>query len=289
MTEMIDYGRFADRLAPPRARWDLLREFQEEWGYTVPADATPWAKWSENEHQTYIRRLKGEWTGEEDDEFEGVDFSLPIPQAVDEWWELPFNSFTHSPRLYWTNPVYPPTVRPDPSGYGVAEGLPEDNPFVGPDDDLRVCVFKAEYEYCNEWGYLAAEAGQDDPRVLVTVADDEWVPQARSISEFFVQLAVQRLPPSLGWCLRLDTADFPGTPVGERLDAAYRPMGFEPWRELGVDTLTYGGPDVIVHHDRADASDYPVIISARTREALTTAAHTLDWQGNPTQIEPPSE
>ncbi|WP_344283506.1 hypothetical protein [Actinomadura napierensis] len=243
MTEIIDYGRFADRLAPPHPRWDLLRQFQDEWGYQVPAGAVPWPKWSESEHRAYVRALKEGWTGEEEDPFEGVDLALPIPAALDEWWDLPFNSFTYSPRLYWTNPEYPPTLRPDPSGYGVAEGLPEANPFVEPGGDLRLCVFKAEYQYCNEWGYLACEAGQDDPRVLVSVDEDEWVLQARSISEFFVLLAAVRLPSHFGWSVQLVDGDFAdGPPPRDRIEAAYRPMGFQNWRELGADTALFGGP-----------------------------------------------
>ena len=61
MTEIIDYGRFADRLAAPRPRWDLLREFQDEWGYTVPAGVDPWPKWSESEHHAYVRALHEYW------------------------------------------------------------------------------------------------------------------------------------------------------------------------------------------------------------------------------------
>ncbi|RSN60267.1 hypothetical protein [Actinomadura sp. WAC 06369] len=33
MPKIVDYARFADRLAVPRDRWALLREVQDEWGY----------------------------------------------------------------------------------------------------------------------------------------------------------------------------------------------------------------------------------------------------------------
>ncbi|RSN60268.1 hypothetical protein [Actinomadura sp. WAC 06369] len=287
MPKIVDYARFADRLAAPRDRWDLLREVQDEWGYEPPADGPVWLKWDEAEHAAYVRHLRGELTGEDADRFAGVDPALPVPKALDEWWELPFNSFTRSPRLYWTHPEYPPTVRPDPSGHGVAGGLPAGNPFVGPGDDVRVCVFMAEYEYCNEWGYLAAEAGQDDPRVLVTVDDDTWVPQARSISEFFVQLAVQRIPHYRGWLLQMSEDDFAGdAPFIERLQASYRPMGFEPWRELEACTTAYGGPDVIVLHDTG-MRDYSVEIAARTRDALVRAAAVLGRDLADGDIRPP--
>lgn len=287
MTEIIDYGRFADRLAAPRPRWDLLREFQDEWGYTVPAGVDPWPKWSESEHHAYVRALHEEWTGEEEDPFQGVDRTLPVPKALDEWWDLPFNSFTYSPRLYWTNPEYPPTLRPDPSGYGVSEGLPEPNPFVEPGGDLRLCCFMAEYEYCNEWAYLASEAGHDDPRVLASVGEDGWVLQARSISEFFVLLAAVRLPSHFGWSVQLGDDDFPdGPPVRERIEAAYRPMGFQNWRELGADTALFGGPDVIVRHDTGMA-DFAVEISGRSRDALAATARTLGWTWDEDLVEPP--
>ncbi|MBO2460249.1 hypothetical protein [Actinomadura violacea] len=287
MAEIIDYGRFADRLAARRARWDLLREFQDEWGYTVPAGAVPWPKWSETEHRTYVRTLHEEWTGEEEDPFKGVDRSLPIPKALDEWWDLPFNSFTHSSRLYWTNPEYPPTLRPDPSGYGVAEGLPEENPFVEPGGDLRLCCFMAEYEYCNEWAYLASEAGQDDPRVFVSIDEDGWALQAESLSEFFVLLAAVRLPSHFGWSVQLGDDDFPDG-VRARIEAAYRPMGLQNWRELGADTAFFGGPDVIVRHDTGMA-DYSVDICGRTREALAATARTLGWTWDDDLVDPPAK
>ncbi|MGI5205059.1 hypothetical protein ACQEU6_26215 [Spirillospora sp. CA-108201] len=291
MAEVIDYGGFADRLGA-RTRWETYRAFHQEWGYEAPGGEPAWPRWSQDEHKAYVRRLRGEGApGEdEDDPFESVDLSLPIPKALDEWWDLPFNSFAHTPRLYWTHPEYPPTVRPDPSGYGVSEGLPKDNPYVSSDSDLRVCVFKAEYQYCNEWGYLAAEAGQEDPRVLVSVAEDEWVLQARSISEFFLLLAVQRVPAALGWSLGLDYDDLEdGTPIQERLAGAYREMGLLPWRELGADTLAYGGQDVIALHDRGGMSDCPLLIAGRTREALIQAADRLDLEWSDETLEPPAQ
>ncbi|MCO5972975.1 hypothetical protein [Actinoallomurus soli] len=298
MPEVIDYGRFAERLrrvmprwddrdrmspaafaehlADTGPRWELLRVFQEEWGYEPPGGEPRWPRWSESEHEAYVRRLKAEGTDEEDgDEWDRVDLTLPVPAALDEWWDLPFNSFTYRPRLYWTNPEWPPTVRPDPTGYGVSDGLPPGNPFVGPDDDHRVCVFKAEYQYCNEWGYLAAEAALPDPKVLVSTGDG-WVVQARSISEFFLQLAVTRLPAHYGWTVRLYD---PEPELVDRVRRDLPELGLLPWRELGADTLAYGALDAIVYLDDGGLVDFPLVVHARTRTALEDLARTLgaDW------------
>ncbi|SEG80734.1 HEAT repeat-containing protein [Thermomonospora echinospora] len=309
MSKIIDYGRFAERLARvmprwderermPQAefaahladtgpRWELLREFQQEWGYEPPGGAPSWPRWSEDAHKEYLRRLKAEATGEEeDDEFAGVDLALPIPRALDEWWDLPFNSFTYQPRLYWTNPEWPPTVRPDPSGYGVSEGLPEDNPFVGPGEDLRVCVFKAEYQYCNEWGYPAAEAHLADPRVLVST-EDGWVVQSGSISEFFLHLALERLPPHFGWTLEFTYGDLKEDPgLVERVRAAYPEMGLRPWRELAQEAYTYGAPDAIIRHDVGEG-DYPLRVFGRNRAALEQVVRTLGVEPTEEMFSPP--
>ncbi|MWA04512.1 hypothetical protein F8568_029865 [Actinomadura sp. LD22] len=147
----------------------------------------------------------------------------------------------------------------------------------------------AEYEYCNEWAYLASEAGHDDPRVLVSVGEDEWALQARSISEFFVLLAAVRLPSHFGWSVQLIDDDFPdGAAPRERIEAAYCPMGFQNWRELGADSALFGGPDVIVRHDTGMA-DFSVEISGRTREALAAAAGTLGWTWDEAAVEPPNK
>ncbi|WP_225826068.1 hypothetical protein [Streptomyces naphthomycinicus] len=261
MTE-IDYGRFGERLEHARARgtaarWELLRAFQEEWGYEPS-------------------RAEGITLDDpEEDGSESVDPSLPVPAALREWWELPFNSFAGKPRLYWTNPEWPPTVRPDPSGYGTSGGLPADNPFVGPDEDLRVCVFMAEYEYCNEWGYAAARAALADPPVLVAAADDDgkeaWLPQSRSVSEFFLHLAVTRLPAHYGFSAYEGVAE---PDLVARLRAALRPLGLLPWRELGSRGEYFGGPDVVVQYDPC-GQDFEFAAYGRTEEALRRLSGTL--------------
>lgn len=175
--EAIDYGRFAERLAAQRAnqdpakRWDLYREFQAEWGY-VPTGGERWEG--------------GDPVEPDDEEYDEDDLAsmVPpekIPAALPEWWKLPYNSFADSWLMYWTNPEWPPTWRPDPGGYGVAEGLEPDSAFVVDPEDLRMCCFTAEYQYCNEWAYQSAEAHLDDPRVFVTTGEG-WVLQADSLS-----------------------------------------------------------------------------------------------------------
>ncbi|WPO70342.1 MULTISPECIES: hypothetical protein [unclassified Streptomyces] len=63
----------------------------------------------------------------------------------------------------------------------------------------------SEYHYSHEWGYLAAEAEQPDPRVVVSVGG-AWVEQSRSLSEFLMRLAFERMPAHYGWTLRARTA-----------------------------------------------------------------------------------
>ncbi|MFH8448392.1 hypothetical protein ACH4CD_04065 [Streptomyces fungicidicus] len=261
MTE-IDYAQFADRLASARrqgtaARWELLREFQHEWGYR-PSGRTRAADDEPDEEQ-----------------LEGVDPSLPVPAALTQWWELPYNSFADRPGLYWTHADLPPTVRPDPTGYGASGGLPRDNPYTGPDEDLRMCVFMAEYQYCNEWGYPAAHSALPDPAVLVAAQDDEgddgWQPQSHSLSEFVLHLAVNRLPASFGWTACLYEVS-PAT--DELLRTRLRPTGLLPWRELGSRSVYFGGPDVLVCRDTG-LGDRELTAFGRTREALDRLAVTL--------------
>ncbi|MCF3131557.1 hypothetical protein [Streptomyces olivochromogenes] len=141
--------------------------------------------------------------------------------------------------------------------------------------DRRMCVFKVEYEYCNEWGCPAAEAGQPDPRVLVTVSDGEWVLQAGSLSEFFLQLAVQRLPSYYGWTVY-------GDDDTERIVAWVKDelptLGYQPWRELGQHITVFGALDALVFHDTG-AGDAELTVYGRSAEALETlgARMGLDW------------
>ncbi|MEO3826311.1 hypothetical protein [Actinomadura sp. B10D3] len=254
MAEIIEYGRFTERLARERPRWELLGEVQREWGYQDPGGdplVTP--------------------EGEAPD-FEPDDSDL-IPVALLEWWASPVNSFAFRPRLYWTHPQWPPS---DP-----------DSVAHPPGDEIR--VFMAEYQYCNEWGYLASESHLPDPKVMVNTAEG-WVVQSRSISEFFLQLALERLPGHYGWSLRVPQDDVAGNPaIIERLHASYRELGLLPWQETGTDALAYGAPDALIHHGRGPGADYALVIHGRTRDALVQAADTLGIAWTDEQIEQPQE
>ncbi len=291
MTE-IDYGRFHQWLHEARsastgrtvegdARWELLRRFQQEWGYES-AGAQRWEREEADAHKEYVSGLKAELCDAVvDDGCGDVDRWLAIPAALEQWWDLPFNSFAERAELYETNPVWPPTVRPDPTGYGVCDGLSRENVFVGPEEDLRVCVFMAENQYCNEWGYPAARSHLADPPVLVSARDDDerpaWLLQSHSVSEFFLHLAVTRLPAHYGWTV--EEGDLGPQDVA-RLRERLRPMGLLPWRELGARTEFFGGPDVIVAHNTG-YGDFGLVAYGRTEQALRRLAGTLgvDWSG----------
>jgi hypothetical protein len=259
MAEIIDYGRFAERLAQQRPRWELLGEVQREWGYEDPGG------------EPLVTR-EGEAPGYE------LDESDPIPAALVEWWDSPVNSFAFRPRLYWTHSQWPPSA-PD---------TVEDPP----DDEIRVIM--AEYEYVNQWGYLASEAHLPDPKVMVNTHDG-WVVQSRSISEFFLQLAMERLPAHFGWTLRVRRTVVDGDPaIVERLQASYRDLGLLPWQEMGTDALSYGAPDALIRHGQGPGADYAIVIQGRTREAVVQVADTLGLRtdkeiGAPSEVPSPVE
>ncbi|MGW5348619.1 WD40 repeat domain-containing protein [Streptomyces sp. NPDC004050] len=298
MAQIIDYGQFAERLRQQqgRPRWELLDAVQREWGYEDPGGEPVASRWG------------GENSGY------GIDESLPIPAALAEWWDSPVNSFSFRPRLYWTHTQWPPSIWVDE--YGVrdsaedpyedaydedaeddtildparADGLPKDSPLLPPDaPDRRICVFMSEYQYCNQWGYLAAEAAHPDPRVLVSTGGG-WQLQSRSLSEFFLQLALERLPGTYGWTLKVRRADVEATPaVVERLTASYRELGLLPWQELGCDALMYGGPDALIAHGRGPGAGFALVIHGRTREALLQVVETLGIAWTEEDVNPPSE
>ena len=254
MTEIIDYGRFAERMAAERSRWELLGEVQREWGYRDPGGDP-------------VVTMESEAPGYEPDE------SDPVPAALLEWWDSPLNSFAFRPRLYWTHSHWPPS-EPDSV----------DHP---PGDEA--CVFMAEYQYVNEWAYLASENRLPDPKVVVNTADG-WVTQSRSISEFFLQLALERLPAHFGWSLRVHRDTVAENPaIVERLHASYPELGLLPWQEMGTDALTYGGPDALIRHGRGPGAEYAVVVHGRTRDALVQVAETLGIAWTDEQLEPPKE
>jgi hypothetical protein len=280
--EVIDYGRFAERLAAQRAnrdpakRWDLYREFQAEWGY-VPTGGERWDG--------------GDPVDPDDDEYDEDDRAsmVPpekIPAVLPEWWKLPFNSFADSWLMYWTNPEWPPTWRPDPSRFGIAQGLAPDSEFVVDPDDLRMCCFNAEYQYCNEYAYLSAEGHLDDPRAFVTVAggdDRQWVLQADSISEFFLLLAAVRVPAALGWtAYPEDVFDV----VAPKVRAAMPELGFHPWREVMSTLVMHGGRDALAVVDPTGEFDR-VRLLGRSREALERLTAELGGEWSIQEPQPP--
>ncbi|MEV4258509.1 hypothetical protein AB0J52_35585 [Spirillospora sp. NPDC049652] len=286
MAKIVDYGTLTDRLRAAPNPWDVLREFQEEWGYAVKPGSS---RWTRRDEQHVPDKHVPDPSGDTDRAGEGA---LPIPAALDEWWELPFNSFAHSPRLYGTHPIYPPSLRDAPPAGENRGPIPDDSDLVPPDADHRVVVFMAEYQGCNEWGYPAADAHEPDPRVLVDVdvSEGEWALQARSVSEFFLQLAVQRLPRTLGWSTQAyleDVGDDDGSELVARIEAELPALGFEPWRELGQDGIVHGGPDVLVHLAKGDCGG--VFLSGRTPQALLGLAARLGLERTEDDLDPPEE
>ncbi|MFJ2768972.1 hypothetical protein [Streptomyces sp. NPDC087300] len=271
--EIIDYGQFAERLRQWQqggSRWELLDAVQREWGYEDPGGEPGHSRWGGENRR------------------DGIDWQLPVPQALTEWWDSPVNSFAFNPRLYWVHTQWPPAVSD-------IELAPDDD-LAPPGADRRVCVFMSEYHYSHAWGYLAADAELPDPRVVVSVGG-AWVVQSRSLSEFLTQLAFERLPAHYGWTLRVPAAEADADPeILHRLTASYRELGLLPWQEMDTDALSYGGPDAVIRHGRGPGAGFLVVINARTRDALVAVAETLgvDWTGDkairqPTEAPAPLE
>jgi hypothetical protein len=272
--EPVDYGRFAERLAArrgnpdPARRWDLYGVIHAEWGHVRTADEL-WDRPSDEPDED----------ADEDEIASLVPLEL-VPAALREWWDLPQNSFTNSWDLYWTHPDWPPTWRPDPSGFGPAGALPADSPLVVDPGDLRLCNFMAEYQYCNEWAYRSADARLADPPVMVTAGAEEWIEQAASVSEFFLHMALMRVVPAFGWqAVPDDETD----ELVERIRATMPELGLPPWRELESSTVLYGASDVIMYVDVAGAADFPVMAVGRTREAVERLVAALpgEWSVSP--------
>ena len=261
---MIDYGRFAERLAAQRAnpdpdrRWDLYREFHAEWGFQPVREPRP--------HPEYIASLIGQPGTDDPEDDPG------IPQALAEWWVLPENSWLHG-GLDESSAHWPPMWCP---GGGYGQPLAPDSPLAVPGSaDLRTVTFMAEAQYCNEWGYLSAESAVADPKVLVTLGK-EWEPVAPTVSEFALLLAAVRLPVGLGW------QAYPGDgedEVAARVRMEWPGMGLPKWREIGAELWLYGGPDAIVMIDEG-WGDYAFRLCTRTQEAAEAAIAKLggaDW------------
>jgi hypothetical protein len=251
---VIDYGRFAERLAVHRAnqdpakRWDLYREFQEEWGFVPDAGS----RWTD-----------GGLAYRDQD-----DGSVPpekIPPALREWWKLSFNSFGDTRVQHGMQRHWPPKWITEPPGNGEAEALAADNPLVVDPDDLRMCSVLIENQGCAFWGYQSAEAHLADPRAYVLATEDGWAVQADSLSEFFLLVAVMFVPYSFGWTAENWDDDF--DEVAGKIRAAMPELGFHPWREFESQIVYHGGPDTLAMVDPTGDGDQ-LRLHGRNREAL---------------------
>ncbi|MEU7908575.1 hypothetical protein [Actinoplanes sp. NPDC049118] len=251
MDGVVDYGRFAQRLAActDRAgRWALLAQFEREWGVTPqPSEIFSW-----------IDDLV-------DEDLEGVDAHLPVPAALDEWLRLPATSYTDEPHLYWSYLIYPPRVEEDED-----DDLEPDDPILAGATDLRMVRFLGRAFSDSRWGYPAALAGQADPPVVHSDLSPGSV-QSRSLSEFVVHLAVMRLPWRHGFAIEVPQT----TPeLDAALDGAGLPqLGLPPWEEDGYWSVeVYGAPDAIVYRYPGEV----VWAVGRTRQALRDLAARID-------------
>ncbi|GAA2056065.1 hypothetical protein GCM10009839_76340 [Catenulispora yoronensis] len=262
---MIDYGRFAERLAAQRAnpdparRWDLYREFHAEWGFRPVREPEALSG--------YIADLVGEAGTDDPEEDPG------IPEALAEWWVLPENSWLYA-ELDESSAHWPPRWW-SPDG-GDVRLLAPDSPLAVPgSDDLRTVAFMAEAQYTQEWGYLSAQSTVADPQVLVTEGE-EWEPVAPTLSEFALLLAAVRVPAGFGW------QAYPGGGEDEivaRVQLHWPPLGLPTWRECGAQLTLYGGPDAVIVVDEG-WGDYPFRLCTRTREAAELMIDRLggsDW------------
>lgn len=235
--EAIDYGRFAERLAAHRAeqdpakRWDLYREFHQEWGY----DPAAGSRWTDGE---LVYPEGGS---------DGLVSPELIPAALREWWTLPFNSFTDLRVKHGMQSSWPPRWISEGSG------------------DPRMCGVLIENQGCTYWAYRSAEAHSADPAVYVLDFEDAWLTQAESLSEYFLLVAVTVVPYFFGWTA--DTWDDDFEAAADQIRAAMPELGFHPWRELGSVSVYHGGLDTLAMIDPTGQGDQ-LRLYGRDREAL---------------------
>jgi hypothetical protein len=274
---MIDYGRFAERLAAHRAnqdparRWDLYKEFHAEWGF-VP-------RYEPKSFSDDVRSAIGRVSP---DTYDGVS---GIPVALAAWMALPENSLAYGGAPSDMGYVWPPQWCLPPglrkAGGGYSGPLDPDSPLVVPgSQDLRMVTFMADDQYIYEWAYRSADATVDDPMVLTTV-EDRWAPAAPSLTEFVLTAAAVHVPIDLGWHATAPEDD--QDEAVERVRATWPEMGLPFWRETFGGFTLYGGPDVVAMvagDGELDYSDYPLLLNGRTKEAVQAAAARIgggDW------------
>lgn len=280
-SEAIDYSRFAQRLAAHRAekdparRWDLYREFHEEWGFG-PVAGTRW----QNGDPVYR---------EVDPDYEEYRSQVPpekIPAALSEWWKLPVNSFADSRVRHQMQYDWPPRWITDPpgdgddAGDGGVEALAPDSPLVVDPDDLRMCSVLIENQGCSYWAYQSAEAHLADPPVYVLDRPPGWELQAESLSEYALLVAVNKVPFFFGWSAECWDDDFDFDVVADKVRAAMPELGFHPWLEMGTEIVYHGGLDVVALVDPSGERDEDVVLYGRTREALERLTTELggEWR-----------
>ena len=265
---MIDYGRFAERLAAHRAhqdpakRWDLYKELHAEWGYAPASERRP--------PSAELLAAVGQVAPD------GYDRLPGIPAALAEWMSLEEN-ITDEINAGGLEFVWPPEwCDPDAVGGGSSEPLEPDSPFVvAGSDDLRMVVFVADDQYIFELAYRSADAGVADPMVLRHVDRLGWTVAAPSLTEFALQQAAARLPIVHGW--HATPPDEFEDKALERVRTTWPELGFSVGRDPLTAFTLHGGPDAIAMVADPEGAwwDYPLLLNGRTKEAAQAVAVLL--------------
>ncbi len=208
----IEYSSFDTRRRTQSNRWALMREFLCDWD--LPHDG---AESVPNDEITDAESRLG----------------FALPQALKEWYQLPFNPFFLDCKLFWTHLTWPLDLKIWP------ENAANDGAIV----------FKTEYQCCCDWAFLVKEAHLTDPPVYIGVADDgvalqDWELQNATLSEFMLQLLMVR---SVDFASRFHACK---SSVDEGLwgtvERNFSDVGFPPWLEYGTDCRLLGGVDCLL-------------------------------------------
>jgi hypothetical protein len=267
---MVDYGRFAERLAAHRAnqdpakRWDLYKEFHAEWGYVPGGERGP------------LSAELLETVGRVPEPPDGYDGLPGIPAALAEWMALPEN-ISDDGNAGGLECVWPPAwCEPDAVGRGYSGPLEAGSPFAVPgSDDLRMVTFVADDQYIFEIAYRSADAVTADPMAFLFLEHRGWAGMAPSITEFALHQAASRLPIVQGW--HATPPDEFQDEAMERVRATWPEMGFPVGREPFGDFVLHGGPDAIAMVADPEGTwwDYGFLLNGRTKEGVEAAAVLL--------------